>query len=284
MKKVFSFSLAALACAMLFAGPQAATAQDDADELDNPLNPTQARSAILIGPRLGISRNYHSGGFRTINDPLCPVFNSGSGWGYYAGITAEYIPYKATWSIIPAVTYESRPGSFKQSLEDAQVILPHPNNPDTTVSVLQTVSTTSEITYEIIAAEVMYKQEFASIGKAFRVSAAAGPSVAYVLDGKITQQQDLEQPLNARFAVPPSEVEVANNGRRLIYANNRDIPGRKSLRFSLKGGVQAEIGLFKNALIMYPGVFYDFGLTNVTDNENWGLNSLLFQVDFRRAF
>jgi len=282
MKKVFSFSLAVLACAMLFAGPDTAVAQGG-DELDNPLNPTQALSAILIGPRLGINRNYHSGGFRIINDPLCPIFESGSGWGYFVGITAEYIPAKATWSIIPAITYESRPGSFKQSLEDVQVILPAPNQPDTTVGVSQSVSTTSDITYQMVAAEVMYKQEFASIGKSLRLSVAAGPSVGYILDGKITQVQDLEQPLNARF-INEAGLPTDNGGRRLIYADNEDIPGRKSLRFSLKGGLQAEVGLFNNALIMYPGVFYDFGLTNVTDNENWGLNSLLFQVDFRRAF
>ncbi len=282
MKKVFSFSFIALACAALLAGPQAATAQD-AEDLDNPLNPTQARSAILIGPRIGINRNFHTGGFRTINDPLCPLFESGSGWGYLAGITAEFIPAKATWSIIPAVTYESRPGHFEQSLEDLDVLLVVPGQ-DTTIGVTQTVTTTSDITYQIVNAEVMYKQEIAQVGKRFRLSVAAGPSVAYVLGGTITQVQDLEQPLNARFIVPSGEVGVEENGRRLVYARDLEIPGRSDLRFSLKGGVQAEVGLFNNAIIMYPGVFFDYGLTNVTDAENWSLNSLIFQVDFRRAF
>ncbi len=281
MKKVFSFSFIALACAVLLAGPQVATAQDDAEDLDNPLNPTQARSAILIGPRLGVNRNFHSGGFRIINDPLCPIFESGSGWGYLAGITAEFIPAKATWSIIPAITYESRPGNFKQSLDNVQVLLSNAN--DSIVSANQTVTTTSDITYQIVSAEVLYKQEFAQIGKRFRLSVAAGPSVSYVLGGKISQYMDLEEPLNARF-INEAGLPTTNNGRRLIYADNAEIPGRSDLRFALKGGVQAEVGLFNNAIIMYPGVFYDFGLTNVTENENWGLSSLLFQVDFRRAF
>jgi hypothetical protein len=281
MKKVFTFSFLALACAALLAVPQFASAQErgDAEDLDNPLNPTQARSALLLGPRIGISRNYHSGGFRTFTaDETCPLYEAGSGWGYFAGITAEFIPAKATWSIIPAIVYESRPGSFKQELEPVTVLLENQTEP-----VQQIVTTSSDIVYKLVTAEVLYKQEFASIGKGFRVSVAGGPTASYVLDGKVTQVQDLVSPTNARF-INTDNLPTANSGRRLIYADNKDIPGRNTIRFSLKAGVQAEIGLFNNALIMYPGAFFDYGLSNVTNTENWGLNSILFQLDFRRAF
>jgi hypothetical protein len=91
------------------------------------------------------------------------------------------------------------------------------------------------------------------------------------------------EPINARF-INDLRLPTENNGRRLIFADNKDIPDRSGFRFSLKGGLQAEIGLFNNQIIMYPGIFYDYGLTHVTSAENWNLNSFLFQVDFRRAF
>ncbi|MBS1912475.1 MAG: outer membrane beta-barrel protein [Bacteroidetes bacterium] len=274
MKKRFALPWVILFLAFVLA-PIVASAQADPDELDDPLNPKQPHAKLLIGPRVGVNRNYHTGGFLTIQGENCPKFQSGSGWGFLAGITAEFIP-GTSWSIVPAVTYESRPGNFKQQLPDVLVLLDG-------VGVTQTVSATSDITYQLLSAEVMYKQEIWTPAKAFRMSVAAGPVFSYVLGGKNTQYQDLDQPANARF-LNPDGLPTGNNGRRLIYADNIDIPGRNAIRFSLKAGLQFEVGLFHNKIMMYPGVFYDYGLTNVTSSENWGLNSILFQVDFRRAF
>lgn len=279
MNKLFSRSWRALFCAALLLAPIVAHAQEEADDLDNPLNPTQPRAKLLIGPRVGLTRNYHTGGFHTLEGANCPKFESGSGWGFLGGLTAEFIPGNGNWSIVPAITFDTRPGNFKQRLPDVLVLLD-------TIPVNQTISTTSDVTYQLASAEVMYKQEIWQPGKSFRVSVSAGPVGSYVLGGKISQYNDLEEPQNARFAaetVPPT-AHLENNGRRMVFSDNEEIPGRSSIRFSLKGGLQAEIGLFNNQIMMYPGVFYDFGLTHVTSQENWNLNSMLFQVDIRRAF
>lgn len=267
----------ALACGATLVAPATGLAQSEGNRDDNPLDPKDPRAKVLVGPRIGTNRNFHTGGFRTINDPSCPVYESGSGWGFLAGFTAEF-QTGATWSIVPAVVYESRPGNFTQELPDAKVLLPGQTEP-----INQTVSTSSDITYSFLSAEVMYKQEISQIGKNFRISVTAGPVASYVMGGKVTQVLDLEEPQNARF-LNPENLETRNNGRTLVYADNIDIDGRASTRFSLKGGLQAEIGLFKNQWMLYPGVFYDYGLSNVTDKENWSLNSVVMQVDLRRAF
>lgn len=279
MKKFFSLSWLAVVCASLLLVPGLVRAQEsgDAEDLDNPLNPTQPRPKLLIGPRLGLNRNYHTGGFRTLEGVNCPKFESGTGWGYFGGLTAEFVAGK-DWSIIPALVYESRPGHFRQELPEAAVLLEGQQIP-----VNQSISTTSDITYQLLEAEVMYKKDLITLGKSFRVSVAGGPVGSYVMGGKITQVQDLDQPENARFKNPDG-LPTDFNGRRLIFSNNDEIPGRNSIRFSLKAGLQAEVGLFHNAVIMYPGIFYDYGLSHVTDSENWNLNTVLFQVDFRRAF
>lgn len=243
----------------------------------NPLDPPMPRAMVLVGPRVGATRNFHTGGFRTINDPNCPVFESGSGWGVLLGFTAEFQTGES-WSIVPAISYESRPGNFHQQLPDAAVLLQNETNP-----VNQSVSTTSEVRLSMLQAEVMYKQEIAKIGTGFRLAATAGPTAAYILSGRITQVQDLETPANARF-LNPLNLQTRNAGRTLVFAEDSTISGLASTRFSIKGGIQAEIPLFGNQWLLYPGVFFDYGLTDVTRNENWSLNTILFQVDLRRAF
>jgi hypothetical protein len=268
--KTFATLLLALCCVLIVAG-DVAFAQGGS----NPLDPVVPKSKVLVGPRIGLNRNFHTGGFRTIDEPNCPVFEAGSGWGFIAGLTAEF-QFGETWSLIPAIAYESRPGQFVQTLPDALVLIPGEEDP-----VEQTVTTESEITYSIVSAEVLYKQEFAVVGN-LRFSAAAGPSFSYVIGGDNRQIQQLVEPENARFT-NPTGLPAEDNGRRLVLYNDA-IPDRSSIRLSLKGGLQAEIGLFNDAWLMSPGVFYDFGLTDVTDAENWGLSSIIFQIDMRRAF
>lgn len=249
---------------------------------DNPLDPAPSRRQILIGPTVSVNRNYHTGGFRTIDDPTCPVFQDGSGWGFGVGLSAEFLPsVNGSWGIIPRITFEQRPGQFHEELPDAQVLLPGAGQNGNPVIVEQTVSTTSDIVYTLLNAEVMYKQELLLLDD-LRISVLGGPAFGYVIGGTIRQIQDLETPENARF-INPTNLPSENNGRRLIFKDD-DIPARNATRFSLKAGVQGEFGLFDNQWIMSPGVYYDYGLTEVTDGENWNLSSIIFQVDMRRAF
>jgi hypothetical protein len=272
MKSYSSLLLAALSALLLIPSGDA-LAQDLGS---SPIDFEIPRASVLIGPVIGVNRNFHTGGFRTVTaDESCPVFEQGSGWGFLGGITAELL-LGESWSLIPRLTYESRPGSFESELPDALVLLPN-----TTEVVTQTVTASSEVTYQIINAEVLYKQEIAQLG-GLRIGLAAGPAAQFVMAGTNRQVQDLILPENARFTNPQG-YPTENNGRRLVFFND-DIPNRNGLRFSLKGGIQAEVGLFGNAWIMTPGLYYDFGLSDVTNTENWQLSTLMFMVDFRRAF
>lgn len=249
---------------------------DQVGEESNPLGDNRGKTKVLIGPTFSVNNNAHTGGFRIINDVNCPMFLGGEGWGYTVGLSAE-IQRWGSWSLVPRITYESRPARFKEELEDADVLLP-----DQVTIVKQSVSATSEIQYKLINAEVMYKHLLFNPAKSFSIGVAAGPAVGWVLDGKIRQVLDLEQPLNATF-LNPDNRPTENFGRRLIYADNADIPGRQAFRFSLKGGLVAEIGLFRDDWILSPGIYFDYGLSHVTSNENWNLNTLSFQIDLRHA-
>ena len=250
---------------------------------DNPLDPSPSRKQILIGPTVSVNRNYHSGGFRTIaDDPSCPVFQDGNGWGFGIGLSAEFMPViNGSWGIIPRVTFEQRPGQFSEELPNAEVLLPNPNPDANPEIVSQTVSTSSDIVYTILNAEVMYKQEVLVLD-GLRIGVLGGPAFGYIIGGTIFQVQDLITPENARF-LNPTMLPERKSGRQLVFADE-DIPARNSTRFSLKAGIQGEFGLFANQWIMTPGVYYDYGLTEVTNAQSWNLSSIIFQVDMRRGF
>lgn len=248
----------------------------------NPLNPNPRRPQVLVGPTFQINRNYHTGGFGTLQQEGCPLFEHGTGWGFGVGLSAEFSPIiDGSWSIVPRVTFEQRPGSFYQELPDVEIIIPSadPALPPTVAR--QRVSTTSDITYTLLNAEVMYEQDII-IRNDFRLGLAGGPSVGYVIGAANRQVQDLIEPQNARF-VNSEHLPTDRAGRRLIFFDG-DIPQHHDIRFSVKGGVQSEVGLFGNQWIMSSGIYYDYGLTSVTSTENWGLHSVIFQVDFRRGF
>jgi hypothetical protein len=242
----------------------------------NPLGDDVAHTRFLIGPVFGLNYNQHSGGFRILDGATCPKFVSGTAWGYMAGISAE-LQRSSGWSVIPRLTYESRPAHFKEVLPDAKVL-----PPDQQIPVTQTVTASSDVTYKLINLSVMYSHEVLTLGRRVRISLAAGPAAAWVLDAKIRQVQDLVEPLNAIFLNPDS-LPTENSGRRLVYKDNDPIPNYKKMRFSLEGGLYAEIGLFNDEWIMTPGVYYDYGLSHVTGNENWNLNTIIFQIDFRHS-
>jgi len=94
--------------------------------------------------------------------------------------------------------------------------------------------------------------------------------------------QDLVAPDNARF-INPSDLPSENGGRRLLLYDGT-IPELNPFRLSLMAGLQAEVPLFGNQWYMTPGVYYDYGLTDVTKAENWQLNSIVFMLDFRHSF
>ncbi len=243
----------------------------------NPLNPPVPRSKALFGPVVGLNRNFHTGGFRSITDPTCPHFEDGKGMGYLVGMTAEILPsVYSPWSIIPRVIYEQRPGKFNQRLEKAYVLMPGANDP-----VEQIVEASSDIAYTMFGAEIFYKYEVLNTGGA-RIAVAGGPTAAYVLAGANSQALNLVRPENARFT-NPEDYPTEREGRTLrLYEGS--IPSMRNYRFSLKGGVQAEIPVFGRQWYMTPGLYYDYGLTDITTSENWQLNSFVFMIDFRHAF
>lgn len=267
------FTCSRLAAIALLLPAAAAIAQPGGS---TPITPQSPRAAVLVGPVLGLNRNFHSGGFRTISsDASCPYFEEGTGWGMLAGITAELMLSEHS-ALIPRLTYESRPGSFTSALPDALVQLPGHEG-----LVNQSITARSDVTYGLLGAELLYKHDVGALGE-MRIALAGGPAVAYVVSGTNRQVEELIEPANARF-IGRDGYAIEDGGRRLVFYDG-PIIARRTLRYSFKAGMQAEVGLFGDSWYMTPGLYYDFGLSDVTRAENWQLSSLVFMVDFRRGF
>jgi hypothetical protein len=270
MKLSVSLPLTVL-CAIVLVPPCVA----EPIQQSTPIEAAPQRAPVLVGPVVGMNRNFHSGGFRTItSDEACPIFSNGSGWGFLAGVTAE-IALSPVSAVIPRLTYESRPGSFESRLPDA-LVLPR----GATDVIKQSVTASSSVSYTLFGIEGLYKHEVGTLG-AMRIALAAGPALGVVIADNNRQVQDLVEPTNAVFTNPQG-YPVEEGGRRIVFYD-APIPARTDLRFSLKAGVQAEVLLFGGTWYMTPGLYYDYGLSDVTRADNWQLNSLMFMVDFRRG-
>lgn len=246
------------------------------EDVSTPITFGGVRAPVMIGPSLGLNMSFHSGGFRTIAaDQNCPEYGSGSGVGFLAGASAE-ITIAEKSSLIPRLLYESRPASFEQELPPSYVPVPGSDDP-----VPQRINAVAEVTYSLVNVEVLFKQEVGQIG-AMRFGVAAGPTLGIVVGGSLRQMEDLIEPENARLS-NPNNYELENDGRRLVFYDG-DIPSASGTRFSIKAGVQGELGLFGNSWVMSPGLYYDIGLSDVTEAENWQVSTLMLMVDFRRAF
>ncbi len=245
------------------------------DRGSNPLERDPHKSKVLVGPSAGFSRNFHSGGFKTIDDPLCGEFRNGAGSGYALGFSAEY-PVRPSLSVIARVSFEQRPGSFRQELAEADVI---PTGAEQALP--ERIAVTSSISYSLADLDLQIRQGLVRLGRT-TLGVAAGISGAIVVGGDNSQMERLETPENARL-INPYDFPSDPSGRALTLYDG-PIPGRNQWRASLQAGVVGEVPLFDDAWLLSPGLYYDFGVTDVTGLESWQLNSIIVMVDLRHAF
>ncbi len=251
-------------------------------ELSNPLEPEAPKPRIFIGPIIGLNQNFHSGGFETTGeqDVECPVFDGGDASGIYIGLSGELRlgddPATSNSSILIRAMYDTRGASFEEGSEEL------PARVGTGVE-STSVTYVSEITYNVITVDVMYKLLFGESKFGIQV----GPSLNVV--SSLSNYQTLEMNDENLFFESPGDYTYLDPSAKnvLIMQDNSDFPNAASLRFSLKAGVIYEIPLrhfvFAPALVV-PHVMYDLALTSVISGSEWSVSSLQTGVDIRWAF
>ena len=245
-------------------------------ELANPLVPAKGRPRVYVGPVVGYNRALHSSGFQSVaGDVLCPTFETGTGNGFYVGGTFEYLlgsPKDSKSSIIAKLVYNYIPAFYE---EDGDRLPSLDGNGEVVYS---TVRHVAEIKYATIDLEALYKLNL--FDSYFGV--VVGPTVGYVIQSDREQRMELVEPLNAVFdpSLVGDDVEYINNGRGII-TNRDDLPNKNPIRVGIKAGVQYELPIGR--VLLVPHAFYNYGITEVSPDDNLRINALQFGVDLRFA-
>ncbi|MCX7930496.1 MAG: outer membrane beta-barrel protein [Chlorobi bacterium] len=259
-------------------GVSSAWAQDD---LANPLEPAKAPSRIFIGPVVGFNRVSQTGGFQyyanPTDAPLCPVLEDGNANGFFVGINTEIIlgnPKDSRSSLIFRLLYNRMPSSFEQLNDRLPTRIVDANGNSQTI--ITTTSFTANVTYTTIDFEGMYRFGLGTTGFGIQ----AGPVISYAIERNVEQLFKLIEPDNAQF-VQNTNYQYRDNFRTAVIFDGQ-IPESNALRIGLKAGIQYEI--FLRRMTIVPSLNYNFGITNLTRNESWRVNTIQAQVDVRFAF
>lgn len=246
----------------------------------NPLEPEKAPPRIYVGPIGGFNQNYHTGGFRSfaISEGDCPTFGTGDATGYYVGVSAEYLlgdVKDARTSIIARLAYDVRPAQFSEQGDNQPSRLVLPDSSEEII--FSTTEHVAEIKFAMLNLDLLFKY---MVGNT-RLGITAGPSIGYALTGTINQKLNLVEPNNVQFIRDPDTEYTYENFDRTIVIRDGDIPSFNRLRLGIKAGLQYEINVRR--MIVVPAVWYDFGITKLTSEENWRVNAFQAGVDVRFA-
>ena len=272
-------------------------AQDEAEA--NPLVPGQKSSAIYLGPVVGYNRSIHSVDLASFAaEPLCPFFTNGSSNGFHVGFFYEQLlgGVKSNHSLVIRALYNTFPASLSVDGDRYPSLI----EIDSAYSTIKShTKHTIDVSYSAISLDIMYKfLVFKS--NAGGLALTVGPTFDIPMTKKLTQKYMLIEPLNVQFKRvdpnDPAHPEYKNfkyeDNDRTIIVYDGDIANPQnakasdykaaSFRFGLKGGLQYEIKL-GGKMDVIPGIFYNLGLTNATNAENWKISAIQASVDIRFA-
>ncbi len=253
-------------------------------QLDDPLAPTKAAIPFYFGPVVGYNRVLHSADITTFNQQAvpCPVFQNGSANGYFFGMSFEYLlggAKDSKSSIIARLLYNSMPASFEVEGDEYPSTA---NLPDGTTTIINSSTQhKNEVIYNMITAEAQYKLNLFDT----QFGVIVGPTFDFALTKDQNQTYSLLTPKEARFnQVSPEEqaaqgISYSDDGRTLI-AKEGEIPNSSALRVGIKFGVQYEI-LLAGGFYIVPNFNYNFGVTNLSADDDWRVSALQMGIDIR---
>jgi hypothetical protein len=253
-------------------------------QLDDPLAPTKATIPFYFGPVVGYNRVLHSADISTFNeeDVPCPVFQNGAANGYFFGMSFEYLlggAKNSTQSIIARLLYNSMPASFEVEGDRYPSIAKRANDTDTIIQ--SSTKHVNEVVYDMISFDVQYKLNLFNT----EFGVIVGPTVDFALTRTQDQTLQLVEPEFAQFigaapgATPEPGITYRDNGRTLV-AKEGEIPNSNALRIGIKFGAQYEI-ILNNGFYIVPNFNYNFGVTNLSADDDWRVSALQLGIDIR---
>ena len=216
-----------------------------------------SREGVQIGVVVGGGWSEHRGAFDGGGE--CGRIENGAGLGIVAGVSLSFRPGPGgSWGVTPRVTYEERPGRTTRETP-VDKILSTDQTTGEPIIIDRSDVRASAITLSFLNMEVLYGVEIYHTSR-FALDIQAGPAFHYLLSSRIVQTFK---------GFDTTGTEVCRDGELPIGVT----------RYSMKGGVIAEISLIDGLLFLAPGIFYDYGFGG--DDDAWNVSTLFAQAELR---
>jgi hypothetical protein len=250
-----------------------------AQEISNPLAPTEVGTPIYLGPVVGYNYSIHTADIASFveDQDRCPTFSNGNANGYYFGLSFEYLLGNAKnskSSIIARLLYNSFPAYFEQGGDTYPSLVEDPSSPTGYTTVESSTKHELNVKYSTITFEPCYKLNL--IGT---FGFTVGPTFDFTMNTELEQTYKLIEPDYVQFKEDPNSGYRYSDDKRTIYVQEGEIPDAAGFRLGLKAGVQYEILLGR--MYVVPAVYYNYGITKLTSMENWYVHALQMGVDIR---
>jgi hypothetical protein len=257
----------------------------------SPIDLIYEKDPVFLGITVGYNRVMHAVTLPSFDKEgdLCPKFENGSDNGFWAGITYEHFfgdLSNSRQSLIFRALYSTYPSYLEVGGEEYPTqIRYYDENGNLVSQKIEYSSTmnTQTIKYDVVSFEVSYKiKPIEGINLGITVT----PTFDYALTKTYDQRFELIEPQNAQFEVNQELVDDGTilgytNNDRTIIVNQGDIPTSTAFRLGLKAGIQYEINI-PGGFYIVPALYYNFGITNLTSDNDWRVSALQIGIDIRQ--
>ncbi len=250
------------------------------DDAESPINAVSTKKPIYTGPIVGINKVLTSGEFASFaTQAQCPQFKDGSGTGFFAGWTFEYLLGKTAKdsksSFIARVIYDNFPVSFTVAGDKLPSLVTVPGEGDKVI--ISTVQHYSALTYTTLDIDLAYRFNLANTP----LGICAGITPGFAMTQDLVQEFRLIDPSNVQL-VPDTNAATKpirySADKRTAVLKEGALSNGNKFRFALKVGIQYELIMKKLTII--PSISYNMGVTAMND-ESWRVSALQFGIEAR---
>ncbi|MGE3800242.1 MAG: hypothetical protein AB7H80_04415 [Candidatus Kapaibacterium sp.] len=230
---------------------------------------------FLAGVSLSGSLAEYSNGIPMVYTPICNHLEAGSGLGYAAGITTEYLLSRSL-SLSLNARYGSHPGSFERAEVVGTTTVRTGEEPGFLL-----VRINSDIAYEAIETDLLLKWTAGEMrGGRNGLGFAIGPTLSVPLKGTMTQNHTLEVYRTGGEFLTRRDLEVFG-GEEVSHRNlteGEEMTRMKDVHYGLRTGLFLNYDLGAGVYVT-PGLYADLPLTSFTDFDWGSLTRYGLQVD-----
>jgi outer membrane protein OmpA-like peptidoglycan-associated protein len=197
------------------------------------------------------------GNLQCLNDPACPSFNSGSGFGFGPLLSIEWM--KNNWGLLSTLSYNMANGNLETedrralTVNELGQIVPLVRNHSLT---MQVHNITSNIALQMKTGDLRIY---------------AGTNIGFLINPHWTASSSL---------ISPSNITFPSGKRDTVFVNEQTIQNHNPIQFGSIVGIGYDITL-KDKVKISPELTYTQPFSSMVSSSDWKQSSLALSVSIR---